>query len=270
MPVSCSAIHWAVWKPQHYSGPQTPTRVLYSVPNVESLAYWFLFNKMAKAAQFETLILAIAWVLWGCDVCLVCDLGLKWHQVCIAENSQMSHGIKSWPSALSSMRNPFTGQNPDWKLLAKYRSNCPDWNEGRMQSFKESAREVGRQWRCIARMKEYTVRDLLWGSSGEEGHFAIAIGHISAMKVSFRDFSYSGDQYLWTITEIPTNELPGTKVLQHEQPIPKKGGCSQRATPNCTGVNCIPVQSTLQAPQVTNRTEALSSWAIPLPAEHSC
>jgi hypothetical protein len=45
-------------------------------------------------------------------------------------------------------------------------------------------------------MKEYTVRDLLWGSSGEEGHFAIAIGHISAMKVSFRDFSYSGDQYL--------------------------------------------------------------------------
>lgn len=29
------------------------------------------------------------------------------------------------------------------------------------------------------------VRYLLWGSSGEEGHFALTIGHISVMKVNF-------------------------------------------------------------------------------------
>lgn len=155
MPVNCLAIHWTVWnsQPQCYSGPRTPTCVLYSVQNAESLAWWFLFNKMAKEAQFETIILARAWILSGYDVCLVYALGLKWPQVCIAENSQMSHGIMSWPSVLSSMSNPLTGQNPDWKLHAKYRSNCPDWKEGRIQSFKESAREVGWRWKRSVRVK---------------------------------------------------------------------------------------------------------------------
>lgn len=192
---------------QCYSGLRTPTCALYSVQNAESLAWWFLFNKMAWAAQFETIILAWAWTLWGYDVCLVYDVGLKRPQVCIAENSQMSHGIMSWSSALSSTRNPFTGQIPDWTLLANYRSNCPDWKGGRVSAKAQGVMEGS----GLAAEVEH-VRHLLWRRSGEEGHFALTIGHISAMKVNFWESSYSGDQYLRTIIEGPRSELLGTKL----------------------------------------------------------
>lgn len=53
-----------------------------------------------------------------------------------------------------------------------------------MQSFKESAREAGESEEAYCQ-SERTCLYLLRGRSGEEGHLAITISYISAMKENF-------------------------------------------------------------------------------------